>query len=122
VTDGGESSDAPRRLGFLRFEAEQLLVQFADFFDGCFEPLIILQGSLHLSNLLSAQTDVADAAAGITDSENRDRVSLTALALGAALTMSDDPFEQRAAQDIARLGKASDESVALPDGLLSCHQ
>lgn len=56
-----------------------------------------------------------DAAAGITDSENRDRVSFTALALGAALAMSDDPFEQGAAQDIARLGKASDESVSLTD-------
>lgn len=43
MTGGGESSGALGWLGFLRFDAEQLLVQFTDFFDGPLEPLIVFK-------------------------------------------------------------------------------
>jgi len=74
-----------------------------------------------MTDLLARQADLTDDTAGIADGEDGDGMAFAAGALGAAGAMADGALEQGAAQDLAGLGQAGQETVALSDDLLLLH-
>jgi len=74
-----------------------------------------------MADLLVRQTDVTNDTAGIADGEDGDRMAFAAGAFGAAGAMADGALEQRAAQDLAGLGEAVEEAVALLNDPLLIH-
>ena len=58
------------------------MVEFADLFEGRPELVIVAQPAAHLLDLFAAQAELAGAAAGIGDSQNRQRMPATAGAAG----------------------------------------
>jgi hypothetical protein len=67
--------------------------------------VIVLQTTLHMRNLFLAEADLARASAGITNSQDGYRVTLAAVALGAAGAVTDDAFEQGAAEEVSGFGE-----------------
>jgi hypothetical protein len=65
-----------------------------------------------MSDLILTETDLADASAGIADSENRYGMSFAAIALGTARAVTDDSLEQGAAEDVLGAGEARGEAIA----------
>ena len=94
------------------FGAQQLLVNFADLLNRCFQFLIIGQTTFYISDLFLTETDLADAGAGITDSENRHGMSFTTGAFGAVGAVPDNPWEERAAKDVPGIGERRGEAIA----------
>ena len=98
-----------------------MLVEFADLFQRRFQGVIVLQTLLYMGGLFLAETDLMHAAAGITNSENGDRMSTAAFAVLATLAVADGAVQQRAAQDVTGFGKPGQKAVALADDLLLIH-
>lgn len=59
------------------------------------------------------KADLTDDAAGVANGENRNGVAFAPSTFGAAGAMADGALKQRAAKDIAGLGEAGKEAVAL---------
>lgn len=74
-----------------------------------------------MRNLILGETDLANDAAGVANGENSDGVTLATGALGAAGAVADGALEQRAAEDIAGIGKTGEESAAALDDPLLIH-
>ena len=74
-----------------------------------------------MSDLLWKEADLTNDAAGIADSQHGDGVTFAAGAFGAAGAMADGALEQGAAEDLAGLGEAGEEAVALAGDLLLIH-
>jgi len=92
------------------------LVEFANLFQACLESLVIFQLPLHLRNLFAAQTDVPDPSSGIRHGQYRYGMPLPPFTLGAPLTVTDDPLQQRTPQDV---GQVREVAKQLPP--LRCH-
>jgi hypothetical protein len=84
---------APRALLVVVLGAQKLLVKLTDLLNSRLELLIVGQTTLHMSNLVFAETDLASASTGIGDRENRYGMPFTTVALGAARAMTNDPLE-----------------------------
>ena len=84
---------APRALLIALLGAQKLLVKLTDLLNSRLELLIVGQTTLHMSNLLFAETDLASASTGIGDGENRYRMPFATVALGAARAMTNYPLE-----------------------------
>ncbi len=98
------------------------MVELADLFNGRFQFLIVGKATLYIGDLFPAQADLPDAATGIAYGEHRHGMTFASVALGAAGAVADDAFEQRSTEDVAGLGEACEEAVAIADGLLMIHQ
>jgi hypothetical protein len=72
--------------------------------------------------LVGMQAHLAGFAAGITHGEDPKRVALAAGALGTSRGVVDGALEQGAAQELCRGGELFGETIALAQGLVSCHQ
>jgi hypothetical protein len=77
------------------------LIEVTDLLQTCLESLEILELPSHLGNLFAAQTDVANPSSGIRNRQHRHRMPLTSFTLRASLTVTDDPLQERSAQDVA---------------------
>jgi hypothetical protein len=98
-----------------------LLVHFTNLLQSGFQLAVIDQAAPHMSDFLWREADLTNDAAGIADSEHGDGVAFAAGAFGAAGAMADDAMEQGAAEDLAGLGEAGEEAVALADDLFLLH-
>jgi hypothetical protein len=67
------------------------------------------------------ETDLTNDAAGITDGEDGDGMAFAAGAFGAAGAMADSALEQRAAEDLASLGKLGEAAFAPLDDPFMVH-
>ena len=67
------------------------------------------------------QTDLTNDTAGIANGEDGDGMAFAARAFGAAGAMADGALKQGAAQDLAGLGEAVEEAVALLNDPLLLH-
>ena len=97
------------------------MIQLADGLDCFSQLLIIAQPLAHLGNQFGTDTELAGAAAGITDGQNGLRMSLTTSALRAAAGMTGGALDERTTQDFARGGEAFEEPFTSLNGLLMCH-
>ena len=82
---------------FRSLDAQKLLVQFADPLNRGLQLLIVGQTTLNVRDLIFAETDLADARAGVTDGENGHGMPFTTLAFGTTGAVTDDTLEQGAA-------------------------
>ena len=80
-----------------------------------------LQSLAHLGNLLGAKAQLAGLTTGIVDIEHPERMTLATGALGTTAGVMKGALEQGSAQHVAETGEAGSQSVALKDGLLTCH-
>jgi len=76
---------------------------------------------LYVGDLIFAETDLADARAGVTDGENGHRMPFTTLAFGTAGAVTDDTLEEGAAEDVPGAGEGGGEAIAFADGCLVIH-
>jgi hypothetical protein len=97
------------------------LIQFADLLQSGFQLAVVAQATPYMSDFLWREADLTNNAAGIADSQHSDGMALATGALGAAGAMADGALEQGAAEDLAGLGEAGEEAVALADDLLLIH-
>jgi len=74
-----------------------------------------------MTDLLVGQADLTNDTAGIADVEDGDRMAVAAGAFEAAGTMADGALERGAAEDLAGLGEAGQETVATLNDPLSIH-
>jgi hypothetical protein len=98
-----------------------LLIDLADLLNRRFELLIFGQTALHISNLFFAETNLTNAPAGITDSENRNGMSFPTITLGAAGAVTDDPLEERAANDISGIREGCRKAITFSKNGFSIH-
>jgi hypothetical protein len=77
----------PSTLAILPISAQTLLVEFANLFQRVPEPMVVLELSLNLANLLAAQADVANVSSRIGHGQNRYRVALSLFTRGTSLAM-----------------------------------
>ena len=75
------------------------MIEFADLFEGLPELVVVAQPAAHFLDLFAAQAELAGAAAGIGDGQNRQRVPAAAGADRAAAAVTHGPLNQRAAQE-----------------------
>jgi hypothetical protein len=99
------------RISYVRTQG--LLVEFANLFQACLESLVIFQLPLYLRDLFATQTDVSDPPSGIRHGQYRHRMPLPSFTLGAPLTVTDDPLQQRTAQDVGQVGEVAQQLPAL---------
>jgi hypothetical protein len=85
------------------------LVEFANLLQTRLESLVILQLPLYLGDLFAPQTDVSEPTSGISNRQHRDRMPLSALTLEAPLAVTDDPLQQRAAQNVGQVGEVANQ-------------
>ena len=112
---------APRALLVVVLGAQKLLVKLTDLLNSRLELLIVGQTTLHMSNLLFAETDLASASTGMGDGENRYGMSFAAIALGTARAVTDDALEQGAAEDVPGAGEGLGEAIAFAEGCRVLH-
>jgi len=93
----------------------------ADFLQSGFQFVVPGQTTSRRSDLLLAQADLTNNAAGIADGQDSDGMTFTAGAFGAAGAMADGALEQRAAEDIAGLREPRQEVVTPPQDPLLIH-
>ena len=74
-----------------------------------------------MRDLFLAEADLTRASAGIADGQDRYRVSLAAVALGAAGAVTDGAIQQGAAEEVSGFGETSGEPVELTGCLLCFH-
>src|SRR5918999_1025120 len=84
---------APPGFGLIGRQTEQLLIQFADLFDGGLELAIVLQPSPDLRDLFFAGVDLTDVAARVSDRQHPRGMTFAARALRAALAMANRALE-----------------------------
>ena len=101
------------RLRLVGLGAEQLLIELADLLNRGLQFLIIRQTTLHLRDLFLTEADLASASAGIADCEDGNGVTFAAVALGTAGAVTDDAFEQRAAENVGGVGESRGKAIAL---------
>jgi hypothetical protein len=109
------------RLRLIGLSAEQLLIELADLLNRRLQFLIIRQTTFHLRNLFFTEADLARALAGIADREDSNGVTFTAVALRAAGAMTDDAFEQGAAENVGSVGESRGEAIAFAGNLGMFH-
>ena len=76
------------------------MIDLADRLDGFLELLIVGQPAAYLGHLRAAQTDLPRAPARIADGEHRQPMAVAAGASRTAAAMSEDPLDERAAQEL----------------------
>jgi hypothetical protein len=69
------------------------VVELADLFERLPQPVVVAQPAAHFLDLLAAQAELAGAAAGIGDSQNRQRVPAAAGADRAAAAVAHGPLQ-----------------------------
>ena len=97
------------------------MVEFADLFKRLPELVVVAQPAAHFLDLLAAQAELAGAAAGIGDRQNRKRMSAATGANRAAAAVAHRPLHQRTTQDLRRHRDLTDERLARRYELLSLH-
>ena len=85
------------------------MIQFADRFQFLFQSVIVVQPPLRLIPSVGRNADLFVLPPRVSDGEHPNRVPLAARALGASLTMANDPPQQRAPQDLRRRRKFSQQ-------------
>ena len=98
------------------------MVELADFLEGLFELLVIVEPAPYFGHQLTAQAELARATTGIGDGQDRERVAFAAGALCAFGAMGTNcPMQQRAAQYFAGDRQAIEQLLARTKGLFMNH-
>lgn len=100
---------------------QQLLIQLTNLFEGLFELVEVVQPTPDQRDLCRTEAQLAGLSAGVDDVENPQRVTLTAVALGAAAGVADGAFEQGAADDVCEGRDLASELATGGGELFLCH-
>jgi hypothetical protein len=97
------------------------MIELTNLLDRLLQFLIVAQPTANLGNPFATDADLARASASITDRNYRDRMALTTLAFRTATLVTDNPLQQRAAQELPGDRQLVHQLLAGSKGALANH-
>jgi hypothetical protein len=104
-----------------RFGTQELTVEIADAVQAGDQFMIIAELLADRGDLMGAEGELFDAAAGVADGKDPERMALAASADGAAGGVADMAVEQGAAEDLGEGGQGGGEFGAGGQSVCLCH-
>src|SRR5579864_7398936 len=104
-----------------RIRAQQIVIELTNRFDRVLQSLIIVQPTSNLGNTLPTHTQLSSASPRIAHCQHQDGMALATFTFRAATLMTNNSFQQRAAQQLASDRQLFNQLLASTKGAFANH-